>query len=56
MSVGHVNRDDYLQADRRKEVEDFNRRIEASIDDANFINDGEGDLDNSYLQNIDDDF
>jgi hypothetical protein len=41
--------------DRRKEVEDFNHRIEASLDDANFIDDGEGELDNLYLQNTDDD-
>ena len=55
MSVGHVNRDDYLQVDRRKEVKDFNRLIEASLDNANFIDDGEGELDNLHLQNIDDD-
>jgi hypothetical protein len=46
MSVRHVNRDDHLQADRRKEVEDFNHRIEASLDDANFIDDGECEFDN----------
>jgi hypothetical protein len=44
ISVGHVNREDYLQADRRKEVQDFNCRIEASLDDANFIDDGEDEL------------
>jgi hypothetical protein len=43
MSVEHhVIRDDYLQADKRKEIDDFNLRLEASIDDANFIVDGEG--------------
>jgi hypothetical protein len=46
MSVGHVNHEDYLQADRRKEVEDFNHQIEASLDDANFIDDGEREFDN----------
>jgi hypothetical protein len=44
--MNHVNHDDYLQAARRKEVKDFNRRIEASLDDANFINGGGGELDN----------
>jgi hypothetical protein len=36
-------------------VKDFNRRIEASLDDANFINGGEGKLDNLHLRNMNDD-
>jgi hypothetical protein len=44
------------QADRRKGVEDFKRRIEASLDKANFIDDGESELVNLYLQDIDNDF
>jgi hypothetical protein len=51
--MSYVNHDDYLQADRRKEVEDFNHRIEASLDDANFINDGGGEFDNLlHLRNM----
>jgi hypothetical protein len=34
-SVKHVIRDDYLQADKWKEIDDFNLRLEASLDDAN---------------------
>jgi hypothetical protein len=55
-SVEHVIRDDYLQADKRKEIDEFNLRLEASLDDANFIVDGEGEFDSLYLQeDIDDD-
>jgi hypothetical protein len=53
--MSFVNHDDYLQADRRKEIKDFNHRIEASLDDANFINGGGGELDNLHLQNMNDD-
>jgi hypothetical protein len=57
MSVEHVViRDDYLQADKQKEIGDFNLRLEASLDDANFVVDGEGEFDIFYLQqDIDDD-
>jgi hypothetical protein len=44
--MSYVNHDNYLQADRRKEVKNFNRRIEASLDDANFINGGGGEFNN----------
>ena len=55
MSEEHVIRDDYLQADKQKEIDDFNLRLEASLDDANFIIDGEGKFDSLYLQDIDND-
>jgi hypothetical protein len=55
-SVEHVIRDDYLLADKRKEIDDFNLRLEASLeDDANFVVDGEGEFDSLYLQDIIDD-
>jgi hypothetical protein len=47
-SVEHVIRDDYLQADKRKEIDDFNHRLEASLDDANFVVDSEGEFDSLY--------
>jgi hypothetical protein len=53
--MSYANHDDYLQADRRKEVEDFNRQNEASLDDANFINDGRGEFDNLHLRNMNND-
>ena len=54
-SVEHVIRDDYLEADKRKEVGAFNLRLETSLDDANFMVDGEGEFDSMFLQDIDDD-
>ena len=54
-SVEHVTRDDYLQADKKAEIEAFNRRLEESLDDANFMIDGEGEFDSMYLDDIDDD-
>jgi hypothetical protein len=53
-SVEHVTRDGYLQADKKKEIESFNRTLEASLNDANFIVDGgDGEFDSLYLQDID---
>jgi hypothetical protein len=53
--MSYVNHDDYLQADRRKDVKDFNRRIRASLDDANFSNCGGGEFNNLHLRNMNDD-
>jgi hypothetical protein len=46
--MSYVN-NDYLRADRSKEAMNFNCRIEASLDDANFTNGGGGELDNLHL-------
>jgi hypothetical protein len=55
-SVEHVTRDDYLQADKKQEIEHFNQTLETSLDDANFIIDGEGKFDSLYLQDIEEDY
>jgi hypothetical protein len=47
MSVGQITHK-YRRIERKVEG------IEASLDDANFINNGEGEFDNLYLQGIDD--
>ena len=54
-SVEHVTHDDYLQTDKKVEIEAFNRRLEESLDDANFMIDGEGEFDSMYLDDINDD-
>ena len=54
-SVEHVTRDDYLQADKKKEIESFNSKLEERLDDANFMVEGEGEFDSMYLEDIDDD-
>jgi hypothetical protein len=45
MSVKHVTHDDYLQADKKAKIKAFNQRLEESLDDANFVIDGEGEFD-----------
>ena len=54
-SVEHVTRDDYLQTDKRAEIEEFNRRLEESLDDANFVIEGEGEFESMYLDDIEED-
>jgi hypothetical protein len=54
-SVEHVTCDDYLQADKKKEINAFNRTLETSLNDANFIVDGDGKFDSLYLQDINND-
>jgi hypothetical protein len=54
-SVEHVTRDDYLQADKKAELNKFNRRLEESLGDANFIVEGKGEFDSLYPDDIDDD-
>jgi hypothetical protein len=54
-SVEHVTRDDYLQADKKAEIDEFNRKLEESLDDANFIVEGEGEFESMYLDDIEED-
>ena len=54
-SVEHVTRDDYLQEDKKAEIEEFNRRLEESLNDDNFVIKGEGEFDSMYLEDIDND-
>ena len=53
-SVEHVTQDDYLQVEIQAEINQFNRWIEESLDDANFVVDGEGEFDSMYLKDIED--
>ena len=54
-SVEHVTRADYLEADKKAEIDKFNSQLEESLSDANFAIDGEGEFESMYLDNIDDD-
>ena len=54
-SVEHVTRDDYLLADKKKEIEDFNSQLEESLNDANFMVEGEGEFESMYLSDIEED-
>jgi hypothetical protein len=54
-SIEHVICDDYLQADTKLHIATFDAELTASLDDVNFIRNGEGEFDSLYLQDIDDD-
>jgi hypothetical protein len=53
-SVEHVTRDDYLQADQKAIIDTFNTQLGESLDDANFMVDGEGEFESMYLDDVDD--
>ena len=50
-----MTHDDYRQEDKKEEIEEFNRRLEESLDDANFVIEGKGEFDSMYLDDVDDD-
>ena len=52
-SVEHVTRDDYLQEDTKKKIEEFNKKLEERLDDTNFILQGEDGVDLKMLEDID---
>jgi hypothetical protein len=51
-SVEHVTCDDYLQTDKKSKIDEFNRRLEESLDDANFVIEGKGEFESMYLDDI----
>ncbi len=51
-SVEHVIHDDYLQEDIKKQIDDFNQKLEDALDDANFQVDGDGKYTSMYLNDI----
>ena len=55
-SVEHVTCDDYHQADKKAKIEEFNQRLDESLDEANFIIEGqEGKFESMYLDDVKDD-
>ena len=55
MSVEHVTCGDYLEADKKAEIDRFNMQLEESLSDENFAIDSEGEFESMYLDDIDDD-
>ena len=51
-SVEHVTQDDYLKEDIMSEIDTFDQRLKESLDDNNFIIDGDGELVSMYLDDI----
>ena len=54
-SVEHVTHDDYLNAKKKKQIDDFNTKLDDALNDANFQLDSNGKFDSMYLDDIDDD-
>jgi hypothetical protein len=54
-SVEHVTHDNYLQTDKKAEIDEFNQKLDESLADANFTIKGEGGFDSMYLDDINDD-
>jgi hypothetical protein len=54
-SVEHVTHDNYLQTEKKAEIDEFNKKIDESLANANFAIKGEGEFDSMYLDDIDDD-
>ena len=54
-SVKHVTQDDYLQANMKAHIDQFNQRLGESLDDANFAVKGKGEFESMYLDDINDD-
>jgi len=52
-SVEHVTRDEYLKPDKKKQIEDFNTKLDERLDDANFELPGDAGFDAVYLDDID---
>jgi len=45
-----VTRDDYLTEDKKKKIEPFNEKLEARLDDTNFVLQGEDGVDLKMLE------
>ena len=54
-SVKHVICDNYLNEDKKKQIKDFNRKLDDLLNDENFTLDKDGKFDSMYLEEIDDD-
>ena len=54
-SVEHVIHDNYLNEDKKKEINNFNRKLDDLLNDENFMLEGNGEFQSMYLEDIDDD-
>lgn len=52
-SVEHVICDDYLVADKKEKIDEFNCSLEEALDGTNFHVEGEGDFASMYLDDVD---
>jgi hypothetical protein len=52
-SVQHATRDDYLQEDIKKQIDEFNKKLEERLNDKNFLLFNEG-FQGMYIEDIED--
>ena len=55
-SVEHVTRDDYLEEDKKKEIEAFNKKLEEKLDDTNSQADWPDEFTSMFLEDMDEDY
>ena len=51
----HVTCDNYLNEDKKKQIDNFNKKLEDLLSDDNFQLDGDSEFDSMYLEDIDND-
>ena len=54
-SVEHVMCDDYLNEDKKQQIDNFKQKLSDLLHDDNFQLDGDGEFDSMYLDDIEDD-
>lgn len=55
MSVQHVTRDDYLEENLKKQIEDFNNKLDENLNDKNYEVDLSPEFESMYLDDVEDD-
>ena len=53
-SVQHVTRDDYLNPEKKAQIEEFNRKLEERLDDRNFMVEGAGEYAHLFMDDVED--
>jgi hypothetical protein len=53
-SVEHVTRDDYLNEDKKADIDKFNEKLPTVVDDTNFQVEGERTFESMYMDDIED--
>jgi hypothetical protein len=54
-SVKHVTCNDHLQANKKTEINEFNKQLDESLSDTDFVLEGKGKFNKMFLDNIKDD-
>ena len=55
ISVEHVTHDNYLNENKKKQIDNFKKKLEDLLSNDNFQLDGDSEFDSMYLEDIEDD-